>query len=221
MINICFNYLYRDYSDYKNHGSIIFSNPNNLSLEEIEAAIRDLRLCGCSNPTNPLPSHSMKHFLTLLFFFVAFTYSLHAQTPPPPPPATGTINGDMSTDGDVEEPPTPTVAADPDSVIFTFVEEMPTYGTEAASFMQYLQSAIRYPQAEKEAGKQGTVYVNFVVEKDGSVTHCVIAKGVTGAPGLSKEAIRVVSESPKWNPGKMNGRAVRVKMTMPVKFVLQ
>jgi protein TonB len=90
-----------------------------------------------------------------------------------------------------------------------------------AGFQAYLKNNIKYPVIEKEAGKQGTVYVSFVVEKDGSITNVKEAKGVPGAPGLTKEAIRVISAMPKWKPGLMNGHPVRIEMKQPVRFVLQ
>lgn len=105
--------------------------------------------------------------------------------------------------------------------VFTYVEEQPEFPGGNDSLQAFLKRNIHYPQMEKEMQKQGTVFVTFVVENDGSITDVKVAKEVPGAPGLSKEAVRVVSSMPKWKPGKMNGRAVRVQYTMPVKFVLQ
>lgn len=86
---------------------------------------------------------------------------------------------------------------------------------------RFLSSQIRYPETAKDAGKQGTVYVSFVVEKDGTISNIVMLKEVPGVPEFSKEAIRVVSIMPNWTPGKQNGKLVRVKYTLPVKFTLQ
>lgn len=105
--------------------------------------------------------------------------------------------------------------------IFQFAEEMPDFPGGNDSFKKYINDNLRYPQDAKEANKQGTVYVSFVVRTDGSVTDVRVARGVSGAPSLDKEAVRLISESPKWKPGRMNGRAVNVQMTMPVKFTLQ
>jgi protein TonB len=100
--------------------------------------------------------------------------------------------------------------------VYMFAEEMPSY----PDFSKYLATNIKYPEEERTNGKHGTVYVSFIVEKDGSITNVKIVKEVAGAPGFSKEAIRVIAAMPNWTPGKMNGRPVRVQMTQPIKFVL-
>jgi protein TonB len=71
----------------------------------------------------------------------------------------------------------------------------------------------------KESGIQGTVYVTFVVEKDGSITDVRVLRGIGG--GCDEEAVRVVKNSPKWSPGKQRGKPVRVQYNLPVKFILQ
>ena len=78
---------------------------------------------------------------------------------------------------------------------------------------------MKSPSIAAENGVQGRVIVQFVVEKDGSVTDVHVAKSVD--PSLDKEASRVVKAMPKWIPGKQNGSAVRVKYTVPVTFKLQ
>jgi len=88
------------------------------------------------------------------------------------------------------------------------------------SLNSYLRRNIKYPQVEKEEGKQGTVYISFVVRKDGSITDVKVMKEVPGAPGFTKEATRVIKAMPTWKPGKMNGRAVNTQMTIPIRFVL-
>ncbi|HTF06019.1 MAG TPA: TonB family protein [Bacteroidia bacterium] len=110
------------------------------------------------------------------------------------------------------------VAEEPEEEVFTFAEVMPGFPGGDDSLHKFLQANIRYPAMEKEAGKQGTVYIGFVVGKDGTVQDVVVLKGVAGAPGLEKEAVRVVKQMPRWQPAKQNGRAVRMRMTLPVKF---
>ncbi len=100
----------------------------------------------------------------------------------------------------------------------TFAEQMPDF---RGGFAQYLSQTVKYPVAEKEAGRQGTVYISFVVEKDGRITNVDIAKDIPLAPGLTTESMRVIAAMPKWEPGKNNGKPVRVKMIQPVRFVLQ
>jgi TonB family protein len=108
----------------------------------------------------------------------------------------------------------------PAEEILTFAEQQPEFPGGQDSLMSYLRRNIKYPQLEKEQDKQGTVYISFVVYKDGTISNVKALKEVSGAPGLTKEAIRVVSAMPKWTPGKMNGRAVNVQQTIPIRFVL-
>ena len=99
------------------------------------------------------------------------------------------------------------------------VEQMPSFPGGMGALMSWLSQNIKYPVIAAENGVQGRVIVQFVVEKDGSVTDVHVAKSVD--PSLDKEAARVVKAMPKWNPGKQNGSAVRVKYTVPVTFKLQ
>ena len=103
--------------------------------------------------------------------------------------------------------------------VFDVVEQMPSFPGGMPALMQWLSQNIKYPVIAAENGVQGRVIVQFVVEKDGSVTDVHVAKSVD--PSLDKEATRVVKAMPKWNPGKQNGSAVRVKYTVPVMFKLQ
>ena len=103
--------------------------------------------------------------------------------------------------------------------IFTVVEQMPMYPGGDAALMGYLRDNIHYPTVAAENGVQGRVVVGFVVERDGSITDVKILRGVD--PSLDREAMRVVKNMPRWNPGKQNGSAVRVKYQVPVSFRLQ
>lgn len=103
--------------------------------------------------------------------------------------------------------------------IFTVVEQMPMYPGGEAALMGYLRDNIKYPTVAAENGVQGRVVVGFVVERDGSITDVNILRGVD--PSLDREAMRVVKSMPRWNPGKQNGSAVRVKYQVPVSFRLQ
>jgi len=115
-----------------------------------------------------------------------------------------------------ETPPPPPVE---DTKVFDVVEQMPSFPGGPSALMQYLNSNITYPVIAAENGVQGRVIIQFVVEKDGSVSDVHVAKSVD--PSLDKEAQRVVKSMPKWIPGKQNGSAVRVKYTVPVTFKLQ
>lgn len=102
--------------------------------------------------------------------------------------------------------------------IFTIVEDDPEFPGGQSALMQYLQSNLKYPTMAREAGIQGTVFVTFVVERDGSITDVRILRGVGG--GLDEEAIRVVRNMPRWKAGRQRGQAVRVQFNLPIRFVL-
>lgn len=107
----------------------------------------------------------------------------------------------------------------PDNPIFEVVEHMPEFtGGGMPALMEYLSKNIKYPEAAMKKGIQGRGIVQFVVEKDGSITNVKILRGVD--PELDKEAVRVVSTMPKWKPGTQRGEAVRVRFTVPVMFRL-
>ena len=103
--------------------------------------------------------------------------------------------------------------------VFVAVEQMPQFPGGDAELMKFLSKNIKYPTIAQENGTQGRVIIQFVVERDGSITDVRVARGVD--PYLDKEAVRVVKSMPKWIPGKQNGKAVRVKFTVPVMFRLQ
>ncbi len=109
-------------------------------------------------------------------------------------------------------------AGDSDSLIFTVVEEMPHFpGGEDARY-QYLAENLNYPVEARVNGIQGRVFVTFVVEKDGSISNVRVLRGIGG--GCDEEAVRVVSNMPRWKPGRQRGNPVRVQFNMPLLFKL-
>ena len=107
-----------------------------------------------------------------------------------------------------------------EAIPFQLVEEKPSFqGGDANHFSKWVNSRLVYPEIAKENGVQGRVTLQFTVEKDGSVTKVKVLRGVD--PSLDKEAVRVVSMSPKWKPGKQRDRAVPVTYTFPVIFQLR
>jgi protein TonB len=102
--------------------------------------------------------------------------------------------------------------------IFTVVEENPQFPGGDAELYKFLHESIKYPEEAKELGIQGRVFVNFVVETDGSVSNVKVLRGIGG--GCDEEAIRVVKSMPRWTPGKQRGIPVRVSYNLPIKFTL-
>lgn len=106
-----------------------------------------------------------------------------------------------------------------EDVIVDVAEIMPEFPGGTAALMKYLGTNIKYPTISQEMGSAGRVIVQFVVDKDGSISNPEVVRGVDAY--LDKEAIRVISSMPKWRPGVQNGKKVRVKYTVPVVFRLQ
>jgi len=102
--------------------------------------------------------------------------------------------------------------------VFTVVEQMPTFPGGDEALYKFLQKNIQYPQFERENAISGKVWIDFTVGKDGTITDINEKKGVSGGPGLTKEAIRVIKSMPPWKAGRQNGRDVSVHMTLPIKF---
>ena len=107
-----------------------------------------------------------------------------------------------------------------DNAVYSFVsmETPPSYPGGIAKFYQFLGANIKYPKLAAQNNIKGHVFVSFTVEKDGSLTDIKIDRKL--GYGTDEEAVRVLSLSPKWNPGTQKGVAVRVKYNIPIKFAL-
>lgn len=99
-----------------------------------------------------------------------------------------------------------------------FVEQMPEFPGGIEAFNAYLKRELRYPEQCRQIGITGVVLVEFVVERNGSISNVKVLVPVY--PDLDAEAIRVLNASPKWNPGKQMGKAVRVFYQIPIRFSL-
>ena len=122
-------------------------------------------------------------------------------------------------DADKKEASTQTEAKVDENGIHQVCEEMPEFPGGMRECMNWLSKNVNYPATAQEKGIQGRVIIQFVVERDGSITEPKVVRGVD--PDLDKEALRVVSAMPNWKPGKHKGEVVRVKYTLPVMYRLQ
>jgi TonB family protein len=113
-----------------------------------------------------------------------------------------------------------TKAGTQEKEVFRVVDEMPTFngGDAGEEFRKYIAKNLRYPESAAKKGISGRVIVQFAVAVTGQVVDAVVVRSVY--PALDKEAIRVVNSSPKWTPGKHEGKLVKVLFTFPVNFVL-
>ena len=105
-----------------------------------------------------------------------------------------------------------------DQKIFSAVEQEPQFPGGLEKFYNYLQNNLKYPEKAQDQNVQGKVRVNFVVEKDGSLSNFEIRQSLSQE--TDAEAIRVLKNCPKWKPGMQGGRPVRVEYSVPISFPL-
>jgi protein TonB len=110
------------------------------------------------------------------------------------------------------------VAQDSSEKIYVVVDQQPQFKGGEKARAKYLVNEIQYPEEAAKQGIDGVVFVQFIVENDGTVTNIKIKRGVNEL--LDAEAIRVVQNMPNWTPGMQNGKPVRVMVTMPIRFKL-
>ncbi|MDO1448221.1 energy transducer TonB [Rhodocytophaga aerolata] len=122
-------------------------------------------------------------------------------------PASGTVNWLLAQADLTQESP-----------IFQVVEQQPTFEGGMKAFNEYIKNNLSYPVEARRDGIQGKVYIQFVVEPDGSLSNIQILKGIHEA--CDREAVRLIENSPNWIPGKQGGVPVRVRMAIPVSFIL-
>lgn len=102
--------------------------------------------------------------------------------------------------------------------VYTSLEQPATFPGGMESFYGYLQHNLKYPTAAREKNVQGKVFVQYIIETDGSLIDLKIVRGI--GSGCDEEAIRVMKGSPKWIPGMQGGKAVRSMYTLPISFTL-
>jgi len=152
--------------------------------------------------------------LLLIFLGILFSVNLFAQinkeavTPKPPKRTKIPKKEEAETD------------------FYIVAEEMPEPEGGMEAFYDYINQELNYPEKAKNMGVEGKVFVQFIVDLDASLINIKIVKGLT--PECDTEAFRLIksfndpqSNAPKWNPGKQRGKAVRVKMVLPVAFMLK
>lgn len=106
-----------------------------------------------------------------------------------------------------------------EDIVFTVVENQPEFNGGHEKLVDYLSDNLVYPEDARRQGIEGTVYVRFTIQKDGSVADAELLKGIDRK--CDAEALRVVKSSPPWEPGTQNGKIVKVQMVLPIKFKLE
>jgi TonB family protein len=106
-----------------------------------------------------------------------------------------------------------------DKEVFIVVEEPPRFPGGHDAMLRFLAENIHYPQPARQEAIQGTVYLTFVINSDGSVDNARVLRGVHWS--LDEEALRVIRAMPGWIPGMQRGKPVNVQFTMPIRFALE
>ncbi|MFN2395112.1 MAG: TonB family protein [Bacteroidales bacterium] len=181
-------------------GSYIpITNPFNISIIQKRFIMMNVK------NKQSLKSQLVKLFAMLpVIGMVFFVQSLHlqAQTSPEQPPVKEESIPEKNEQGQV----------------FIIVEQEPEYPGGMDGLMKFLMENLRYPEEARNAGIQGTVFVSFIVEKDGSVSDVKVLRSV--ATSLDEEAMRVAKAMPAWKPGRQRGENVRVQYNLPIRFAL-
>jgi len=177
---------------------------------------------------------------------IPITEQLKTPPPPPPPPPAPEVIEVVEDEEDVEETVIESTETNQDEIIiedieveeefedidvpFAVIEDVPIFpGCESVAksqrrdclqdkINQHVRRNFRYPEIAQEMGIQGRVYVNFIIDKDGSITN-IRMRGPD--KNLENEAQRIISRLPQMTPGKQRGRAVRVPFSIPITFRLQ
>ncbi len=109
-------------------------------------------------------------------------------------------------------------AMGPEDSVLTFAEVMPRFPGGDDARIEFVKANLIYPDSALKAGIQGTVYVSFIVGKDGKLSNFNVSRGL--GHGCDSEVIRMISSMPAWEPGMNQGKLVPVRYTLPVKFKL-
>ena len=176
---------------------------------------------------------------------IPITEQIKTPPPPPPPPPAPEIIEVVEDEEEIEETIIESTETDQEEIVeiveveeefedvdvpFAVIEDVPIYpGCERVAkskrrdcfqeqINKHIRKNFRYPEIAQEMGIQGRVYVNFVIDKDGSITS-IRMRGPD--KNLEKEAQRIIAKLPRMTPGKQRGHAVRVPFSIPITFRLQ
>ena len=135
-------------------------------------------------------------------------------------PVTFRLQGNATSSTSTSNTPRTPVPNTPNSDgIYEIVDTPPTYPGGDAALLKFISDNIKYPEDAMKAGISGRVFTRFIINEDGSLSDIVVIRGVNSS--LDAEAIRVVKAMPKWTPGKVDGKAVKVRYALPLVFKLQ
>jgi len=155
--------------------------------------------------------------IVLIFAITEIAISLNDKPQDKPIPEIAEDESDYDNQKSMQEAP---VEGDEpfadESDVSDFAEVDPQFPGGESAMIKFIQENVTYPELSREMGEQGTVYVQFVVNTDGSIQNVRVLKGVSEL--LDKEAVRVIKKMPNWSPGKQNGEPIRVRYQIPIRF---
>lgn len=118
----------------------------------------------------------------------------------------------------IDAPPPPPPVEEKEDEVFLIVEDQPEPPGGMAEFYKQIGKTLEYPKQARRMGIEGRVFVQFVVDKDGSLGDIKVVKGI--GSGCDEAAVEALKKMPKWKPGKQRGRPVKVRMSLPIMFKL-
>jgi len=118
-----------------------------------------------------------------------------------------------------EPEPKPEPKPEPERKVMTYVETWPSFPGGEQELFRFIRDHLQYPTMAVNAGIQGVVNLQFVVDVDGSIDEITVVRGIGG--GCDEAAVAVVEKMPKWVPGEQNGLPVAVRYNLPIRFILQ
>jgi TonB family protein len=140
----------------------------------------------------------------LLFLFAALIGARgYAQTDPTKPP------------------PPPTVDREDTNAVYTYADVMASFPGGYDSMTCYIYTNLNYPETERKSKLEGSVFISFIVEKDGSLSNFSVGKPMQGHPVFDEEAMRVMKAMPHWTPARIDGKPVRMAITVPIRFTVK
>ena len=175
-------------------------------------------------PVVPPPKLKMPDLKEIKFVSPKVTDQEVDETPPTMEQIKDALISTQPSDGDsvvVDFPPvveTPTPEPEDPNKVYTTVEQQPEFPGGLQEMMKFIAKNTKYPASARRMGIQGTVYISFVVNPDGTIDTPQAIKGIH--TDCDNEAIRVISKMPSWKPGKQNGKAVKVRFVLPIKYAM-
>jgi periplasmic protein TonB len=131
------------------------------------------------------------------------------------------VRGYAQTNLSQPPPPPPPVDRSDSNAVYTYADVIAEFPGGYDSMACYIYTNLNYPESERKTKIEGSVYISFIIEKDGSLSDFSVSKPLHGHPVFDEEAMRVMKAMPRWNPAINEGKPVRMAVTVPIRFTLK